>query len=66
MVAEGFNPRHQAGLPSAATPWLNRQNLRNAVLVERYRSSAGLALLSGDRQIPDSRRDLTIPAERLN
>ena len=37
MVAEGFNPRHQpalkAGLPSAATPWLNPQHFGNTVLV---------------------------------
>ena len=30
------------------------------------RSFDSLGALGGDRQIPDSRRDLTIPAERLN
>ena len=46
MVAEGFNPRHQpalkAGLPSAATPWLNPQNFGNTALGEKWH------LLSGD------------------
>ena len=52
MVAEGFNPRIQwtpalkAGLPSAATPWLNPQTFGNSVLVQRWRSfdTLGLAL----------------------
>ena len=35
-------------------------------LVLCKRSFDSLGALGGDRQIPDSRRDLTIPTERLN